>query len=246
MGPDTNLRAGVVAFLKTTVTRYRSNPTLVAWQVENEPLNPAGPHRWYIDKDLLSKEVTAVRGTDPTRPLIVGGFGHFNMLFDTASNRSGFDLGSPLGFQSSTAEAQSLGLLGGNDILGLDVYTEIDHRFLGQEGISHAGSDWTTKAGRWREVAPTQGKRAGITEAQGEPWESSLGNYRDPKSTLAPDIGTRFDSLRAQGFGTILLWGAEYWFWRADDGDPSWLDTVRGILAVNSDAPAVASTLSAP
>ena len=168
------------------------------------------------------------------------------MLFDTASKRSGFNLGSLLGLESSTAESQSLGLLGHKDILGLDIYAEIGYGFLGQTGVSHAGSDWATKAGHWRGVASSEGKRAWITEAQAEPWESAISSYGDPKSTLASDIDTRFDSIRSQGFGTILLWGSEYWLWRADNGDPSWLDAVKGILAENTEAPPVATTLSAP
>ena len=167
---DGLLRAGVLDFIQETVSRYRDNPALVAWQVENEPLNPAGPHRWYIGRDLLTMEVAALKAID-ARPVIVNAFGHFNMLFDRTSNRSGFDLKSLLGFESDTAEAQSLALLGRNDILGLDVYTEIGYTFLGHDGVSHAGSDWAAKAGHWGHVARAQGKQAWITEAQAEPWE---------------------------------------------------------------------------
>ncbi|MDQ6919492.1 MAG: hypothetical protein M3Z98_09055 [Candidatus Dormibacteraeota bacterium] len=235
---DGVLRAAVLDFVQETTSRYKDNPALLAWQVENEPLNPAGPHRWYIGRELLAKEVAIVKELD-SRPVIVNAFGHFNMLFDRTSNRSGFDLGALLGFDSNTAEAQSLGLLGRDDILGLDVYTEIGYNFLGHEGVSHAGSDWAAKAGHWRSVALRQGKQAWITEAQAEPWEASINTYGDPKSTVASDIPARFASIRAQGFSTILLWGAEYWLWRADNGDHSWLDAVTGVLAANAAAPPV-------
>jgi hypothetical protein len=228
---DGLLRAAVLDFVQETVTRYRENPALVGWQVENEPLNPAGPHRWFIGRDLLAMEVAALKALD-SRPVIVN-------AFDRTSNRSGFDLKALLGFESDTAEAQSLGVLDRGDILGLDVYTEIGYRFLGQDGISHAGSDWASKAGHWRSVALQQGKRAWITEAQAEPWESSISSYGDPKSTVAEDINARFSNIRAHGFGTILLWGSEYWLWRAANGDSSWLDAVNGILAANAGAPDV-------
>jgi hypothetical protein len=246
VGQDLVLRPAVLDFVRDTVARYQDNPALIAWQVENEPLNPAGPRHWYIGKDLLTREAAAVREVDSSRPLIVSAFGHFNMLFDQASNRSGFDLRSLLGFESATAESQSLEVLGHQDILGLDVYTEIGYKFLGQAGVSHAGSDWAAKAGHWRNVASGQGKRAWITEAQAEPWESSIDSYGDPKSTLAEDIQSRFNSISSEGFGTILLWGSEYWIWRAQNGDPSWLDAVRGILAANLDAPSLARSLAAP
>jgi len=237
---DGLLRAAVLDFVHETVSRYRNNPTLVAWQVENEPLNPAGPHRWFIGRDLLAMEVATLKSLD-SRPVIVNAFGHFNMLFDRTSNRSGFDLKSLLGFESDTAEAQSLGVLGRDDILGLDVYTEIGYRFLGHDGVSHAGSDWAGKAGHWRGVALKQSKQAWVTEAQAEPWESSINSYGDPKSTVAADIGARFTSIREQGFGTILLWGSEYWLWRASNGDPSWLNAVKTILAANAGAPDLVS-----
>ena len=237
-GQDPLLRSAVVDFVSATVSRYQDNPMLVAWQVENEPLNPAGPHRWFVGKDLLALEVDAVRAID-SRPTIVNAFGHFNMLFDHTSNRSGFDLKALLGFDSDTAEAQSLNLLGKGDILGLDIYTEIGYNFLGHDGVSHAGSDWATKAGHWLQVANKQGKQAWITEAQAEPWEASINSYGDPKSTVAEDIHSRFSSIRTQGFGTILLWGSEYWLWRADNGDTTWLDAVKGILAQNSAAPSL-------
>jgi hypothetical protein len=237
---DTILRAAVLDFVQEAVYRYRDNPALVAWQVENEPFNPAGPHRWYIGRDLLGMEVAALKAID-SRPVIVNAFGHFNMLFDHTSNRSGFDLKALLGFDSDTAEAQSLGVLGRGDILGLDVYTEIGYRFLGQDGVSHAGSDWAAKAGHWRGVALKQNKQAWVTEAQAEPWEASIVSYGDPKSTVAKDIQTRFESIQARGFGTILLWGSEYWLWRAANGDSSWLDSVTGILSANAAAPALAA-----
>ena len=241
VGQDPLLRAAAIDFVSATVGRYRDNAAIVAWQVENEPLNPAGPHRWYIGRDLLAAEVAALRQVDDRRPAIVNAFGHFNMLFDRASNRSGFDLRSLLGFDSDTAEAHSLGVLGKGDILGLDVYTEIGYSFLGQVGVSHAGSDWASKAGHWRTVALEQGKQAWITEAQAEPWEASMDSYGDPRSTGPEDIHSRFASIRAQGFGTILLWGSEYWLWRAANGDSTWLAAVNGILSANAGAPALAA-----
>jgi hypothetical protein len=240
VGLDLNLRAGVLDFVSTTVERYRDNPSVVAWQVENEPLNRAGPHRWYVGGDLLAEEVAAVRAAD-SRPLLMSAFSHFNLLIDRASIRSAFNLKSLLGFPSDTAEAQSLSLLRQGDILGLDVYTEIGYRFLGQVGVMRAASNWAARAGHWRRVASAQGKGAWITEAQAEPWEASISSYADPSSTVAADIQPRFSSIRDQGFSTILLWGAEYWLWRADNGDPSWLDAVNGILAENAAAPVVST-----
>lgn len=236
---DPAVKAGALVFVQQTVLRYQENPMLVAWQVENEPMNPAGPHRWWIDPKFVAQEVTAVKQLDGTRPVIVNAFGSFNMLFDRLSNRNGIDLTKLLGFESNTAEHQSLQSIGKGDILGLDIYTRIGYTWLGQDKVADADSGWATTAGHWRNQALKQSKQAWITEAQAEPWETTPKTLADPKSTLAPDIVKRFDKLQAQGFSTILLWGAEYWLWRDLNADPSWLDSVQTLLARNVSAPSL-------
>src|SRR2546429_9763756 len=55
------LRGPLLEFVTTTVERYRGSPAVVAWQVENEPLNRAGLRRRAIPFELLAAEVAAVR-----------------------------------------------------------------------------------------------------------------------------------------------------------------------------------------
>jgi len=52
-------------------------------------------------------------------------------------------------------------------------------------------------------------------------------------------IRTMFGALKDAGYSTILLWGSEYWLWRAADGDSRWLDTVQTILHSEARAPAL-------
>jgi hypothetical protein len=226
---ERSLTYPALAFVRETVKRYRSNVAVLAWQVENEPFNRAGPHRWYIDPAFVREEAATVRALD-WRPVIVNVFGHFNMLFDQASSRRGLDFRSLLGFDADQAERDSLGVLAPGDILGLDVYTGIGYSFLGQEHVSHAGSDWSDQVGRWRDFAQRQRTQAWITEAQAEPWEASSRSYAAPRSFAPDEVGKVFAELKDEGYTTILLWGSEYWLWRADAGDPRWLQAVTRIL----------------
>lgn len=236
---DPAVKAGALIFVEQTVLRYQDNPMLVAWQVENEPMNPAGLHRWWIDPKFVAQEAAAVKQLDDSRPVIVNAFGSFNMLFDRLSDRNGIDFSKLLGFESNTAENQSLMSIGKGDILGLDIYTRIGYTWLGQDKVANADSGWATQAGHWRNQAVKQGKQAWIMEAQAEPWETTPKTLADPKSTSASDIAKRFDKLQAQGFSTILLWGAEYWLWRDLNGDSSWLESVRALLGKNASAPSL-------
>src|SRR6202035_1075354 len=58
---DASLRSATLAFVNDTVLRYRDNSTLIAWQVENEPFNRAGPQRLWIDAAFLRDEISNVR-----------------------------------------------------------------------------------------------------------------------------------------------------------------------------------------
>jgi hypothetical protein len=96
--------------------------------------------------------------------------------------------------------------------------------------LSKSGSDWAYQAGRWHAIAQKQHKTAWVMEAQAEPWEGSTANLADPHSFYPTDMVEVFNGLKEEGFTTILLWGAEYWLWRASEGDPTWLDTATSIL----------------
>ncbi|MEP7104569.1 MAG: cellulase family glycosylhydrolase [Chloroflexota bacterium] len=237
---DLVLGDAVLPFIQQTVERYRDYPNLVAWQVENEPFNPSGPSRWWIGRDLLERELATVRSADRTRHrLIVNVFGHFNMQLDAASSRSGATLGSLLGFDSDSAERDALSVIQPGDILGSDVYTRIGYRFLGRDAVAEADSNWDDRVAEWQATALKQGKQAWVTEAQAEPWEADSSTYATPSSFSPPDVERTFHDLKLAGQSTVLLWGVEYWYWRLQNGDPTWLEAARSILRSEARAPAV-------
>jgi hypothetical protein len=235
-----SIRDGALTFVDETVQRYRDNPVLYAWQVENEPFNRAGPERLWIDASFVRDEITSVRQLDGHhRSIIVNAFSHFNLLFDQASARDGFDLRQLLGFDADSAERDGLSVLKRGDVLGLDVYTAIGYQFLGQNHMSRADSDWPDRLARMKDMAKSQGKQAWITEAQAEPWDATMDTFTNPQSTSPEATRSLFANLKDAGYTTILFWGSEYWLWRADNGDHRWIDTIKSILAQESSAPAL-------
>ncbi|HEX6489421.1 MAG TPA: hypothetical protein VF137_11205 [Candidatus Dormibacteraeota bacterium] len=238
VGASHAVRAEVVAYVRQTVLRYRASPSLVAWQVENEPFNPAGPHHWYIDQETVKAEMNAVRALDP-RPLEVNAFTHFNLLLDRASTGGGLSPASFLGFDAPYAETEALGVEHRGDVLGLDVYTHIGYDVLGQRGVTTADPDWAESAGRWAAKARDQRKLAWVMEAQAEPWEASPSTNAHPQSLRPTDIKANVDALKAAGFNTVVLWGSEYWLSREQAGDPTWVRAVDQVLTEQRAAPAL-------
>jgi hypothetical protein len=215
-----------VAHVRDVARRYRDNPMLMAWQIENEPFNRSGPQAVWIPRRVVRAEAEAVRSLDPIRPLVVTSFAHFDEGLDRSSSRdqSGWRRGLGL---TLPAEREALSILRRGDILGMDVYPSIG--WLDADGrarVAHAAPDQFATVARWRRIAREQGKQFWVTEAQAEPWEARRQTHADPLSTQPEAIEELVNRLVGIGVDTILLWGSEYWLWRADNGDPRWMDAV--------------------
>lgn len=222
------LGEAVLDLVEATVARYRGRRCVIAWQIENEPLNRSGPRRWWIGPELLREEVATARRTDPTRPIVLNVFAAFNARLDVASCRHGqLRL---LGRDAHRPEAEVASLLRPGDVLGLDVYRRIGYRFAGRRRFTTSRS-WLSNASRWRERAAAEGKQAWIVEAQAEPWEPGPVPAEPPYSCAPEMLGETVGALREAGYDTILLWGAEHWLARDAAGDPSWLRAVDRLLA---------------
>jgi hypothetical protein len=225
LGSDPGLREAVVGFVGETVARYQDRAGIVAWQVENEPFNKSGPNKWWIDPTLIEQEVAVVRALD-SRPIVLNTFAHFDLLNDWFSrpHRNLLDLAGEV------PEEEALRAVRAADVLGLDIYTHIGVAILGFEIVRTAAPDWAQSAQRWLQAAAAEGKEAWIIECQAEPWEPTKDTYAEPKSLTPEEIAGIYGHLAAAGFTTILLWGCEYWLWRAGTGDSRWLDAVNGLL----------------
>lgn len=223
---DPLVRAETLRFVEAVVTRYRDHPSVAYWQVENEPIDPAGPRGWRIGADFLAEEVALVRRLDGgQRPIIL------SMFLDTPPPLAGL----PPWRAHDEGRAQTL--LGLGDVLGLDLYPSRGFRFFGRDlYVNWSGWAWERAALNLRQLAERQGKEAWVMEAQAEPWEPSRLVYLDDGESRSVAPGTAaatFSRLRAAGFGTILLWGVEHWYMRLDrHDDPSWLDTLRPFFPV--------------
>jgi hypothetical protein len=216
---DPDLQLKTLEFVQRVVWRYADRGSIVAWQVENEPLDPAGPRRWRIGQDLLEREIAAVRRLDPrNRPIVVNLFVHVD----------------PLSFMLPLDERAET-ILKHADILGLDAYPVIGMRLLGLDFyLNWSGWAWERTLQRYAALAQDYGKRTWITEAQAEPWEPGKVVYKaaGASPSMAPGAASMIASrLHAAGFDTILLWGIEHWYMRKTvHDDPAWWSMGQDLL----------------
>ncbi|HEY8737307.1 MAG TPA: hypothetical protein VIO62_09710 [Candidatus Dormibacteraeota bacterium] len=226
---DVGIRRGLLDHVAATVRRYRGCRQLLAWQIENEPFNRSGPLGGLVPRSLVRAEAACVRGLDPTRPIVITTFGHFDAGLDRWSSRWQSTWRRRLRLEIP-GEREALAVLQADDVLGLDVYRAIGWRRDGVEGIAHAVPDQMDSVARWNRIARGQHKRLWITEAQAEPWEASRATHGDPVSVQPNDVLELYERLSSLSLEAILLWGVEYWLWRERHGDPRWSNVARRIL----------------
>jgi hypothetical protein len=220
---DPQLRVATRALLTATVEHVRERSVVVAWQVENEPLDPAGPHRWRIGADYLAEEVALVRALDPQhRPIIVNTFIETQPLAALPGARAGL--------WARTQQALALA-----DVLGLDVYPSRTLRLAGAElTVTWPAFLWAGVLADLHQAAAAHGKDAWIVEAQAEPWRSG-GRVPPPAwpgASVGPwSVAPVLSEFAAAGFRTVLLWGVEHWeARRSQDQDASWWTAVTRLL----------------
>lgn len=175
--------------IRTVVAHYRDNPTVIAWQVENEPLLTFGicPE---ADPGLLDAEIELVRRLDPSRPIIITDTGEFSFWIE-AGKRA--------------------------DILGSTLYRIIHDPTLGFVEYNFINPTSYARKARilhlWRPDV-----KVIVTELQAEPWVLHLPiasrSLEEQNISMNPEqFRDNIDFARRTGFDTFYLWGAEWWYW---------------------------------
>lgn len=175
--------------IEKTIKRYKDNPNIKAWQVENEPfLSSHFGECPPLDKEFLDRELELVRKLD-SRPVVVTDSGELS-LWAPAARRA--DIFGTTMYKQTYSEA-------------LGSYVEYPIR----PGFFHFKrnvADWFAEPEEWI-----------VIELQGEPWGPAP--YQDlsleeRKKTMNPEkFNKMIEFARQSGFKEFYLWGAEYWYW---------------------------------
>lgn len=200
-------RSRVKEYLARVVEHYRQEPAIERWQVENEPLFSFFGVCPPPDAHFLDEEIAVVRARDSSRPIVLTDSGEFSTW---------------------------RGVAGRADVIGTTLYRTVWNQYTGW---------WTHLLPPWWYAVRAQlaEKFAGIErvivmELQAEPW--AAGN-RSIVTVPFDEQTERFNLkefertvvfARATGLPEIYLWGAEWWYWRRAQGDPTFWDAGRRLL----------------
>jgi hypothetical protein len=197
----------ISAYITEAVTRYKSDPTIIYWQVENEPYLDvfATEHCGKLDESFLEEEIALVRSLDATRPILVTDSGN---------------LGTWKGAYSH------------GDAFGTSVYVYFWNPELGQFKTVLPAWFYRLKEGI---ISLFYGKKQTfLIELSAEPWllEPVINAPLDVQYSRM-NVG-KFNEIleyaKDTRYETQYLWGAEWWYWLHIQGESHMWDRAKEVF----------------
>lgn len=186
--------SAVLSMLEQTVTHLKNQTTIIAWQVENEPLlslfGACGMH----SVSSVKKEIALVRSLDPSRPILTTDSGELSTWFREA----------PL-----------------VNALGISIYRQTWNAYLGKIIYPLTASMYRRHAELTEALTGTP---IFVSELQAEPWakKSLTETPIDEQLQIFNEKNLNDNIAFAQkvGLSPVYLWGAEWWYWLKQNDHP--------------------------
>jgi hypothetical protein len=201
----------VLTMIQTAVARLKNHPSIVGWQIENEPYFQYGPDCPVTSHELYEKEMVLVKQLSD-KPIIATDSGEKGAWVNVAWS--------------------------GADKLGTTMYREAYYEKRGKY-VTYPLPWWTynVKAGTVKLLTGAE-EVIGV-ELQAEPWLIvSNPTVTPPEEQLihmnADIFQNNIDYATKVGFAENYLWGAEWWYWmQKEHGDGSMVKAAQYLFTKN-------------
>lgn len=203
---DALRQEALLQVIERTVTRYRTDPSVTMWQVENEPFLTFFGICPDFDKEFLDREIALVKKLDPERPVLATDSGELSLWFRAAKR---------------------------GDVFGTTLYRKIWKDPFGYVTYPIGPNFFLAK--EWLVRLVTHQENFIVIELQAEPWVNRwIGDVPLDEQFLTMDERQLRENLRYAeqvGFPAIYLWGAEWWYWlKTEKHYPAVWDTARELF----------------
>lgn len=197
-------------FMTTVINRYKNNPALSDYELENEFFMKVFGTCTDFDRNRLIAEFNLVKKDDSLHPVIIS----------RSDNWVGIPLGKPT-----------------PDEFAISVYKRVWDSIFTKRYFEYPLPSWfyASLAGYEEMVS---GKNMIIHELQAEPWPPKGDDIvttplsEQFKSMNAARLQSRITYAEKTGMRTIDLWGAEWWYWlKVDKHDSSVWNVVKQAVA---------------
>ena len=204
--PQQDKEQDTLDYLKTTVERYKNDPQIIAWQVENEPFLTFFGDCPKFSPAFLDKEIALVKSLD-SRPIVVTDSGELSVWYPAASRANIFGTSVYLNTYSSNFKSYiHYPILPG--------FFQLKKNIVGL--FAHP-------------------KKWIVIEMQAEPWgPDSVLNLSDADmaKTMTPEKLQYILNFGQQaGFQEFYLWGVEWWAWEKQvKGNSAYWDMAKTLF----------------
>jgi hypothetical protein len=179
----------LLSFISTVVNRYKNNPALGTYELENEYFLKAFGTCTNYSRDRLIAEFNLVKKLDPHHTIII--------------SRSNNAIGTPIGKPTP-------------DEFGVSIYKRVWDSYVTHRYFEYPIPAWYYGFLAGTEEIIT-GKNTIIHELQAEPWPPTdmvhASQKEQAKSMNATILKSRFQYAEATGMKTVDFWGAEWWYY---------------------------------
>ncbi len=183
----------LLEYLEKVVNRYEDNPTVVAWQVENEPFLPFGECP-KLDKQFLDEEIITVKKIS-NKPVIITDSGEFGLWFPAAKR---------------------------GDIFGSTLYRYVWNRVFGYITYPLPPSFFRLKQGLLKLfvgqkpiiVVELQAEPWTPRALRDIPLDEQFVHFNPER------FEEILEYIKGTGFDTFYFWGVEWWYWLKIQGHP--------------------------
>lgn len=187
----------ILEYMQTVVERYKDNPAITYWQVENEPYLEvfAKEHCGEFDERFFEGQVEFMRVLDDSRPLLVTDSGNLGLWAGPYRN---------------------------GDAFGTSVYVHFWNPEVGQ--FRTVLPPWFYRVKDNLMALRYGEKETMLIELSAEPWLLEPITAVDVETQFSRMDMEKFmdilDYAERTHFEKQYLWGAEWWYWLIDKGHP--------------------------
>jgi hypothetical protein len=188
----------ILEYITLVVERYKDDPSITHWQVENEPFLEvfATEHCGVLDESFLEKEIALVKALDPSRPILVTDSGNLGTW---------------------------AGAFKHGDSFGTSVYIYFWNPELGQFRTVLPPWAYRVKENIMKLVYGD--KETFLIELSAEPWLIEPIIDTDIATQYSRMDIQKFEDIiqyaKDTRYEKQYLWGAEWWYWLKQKGDSS-------------------------
>ncbi len=190
-------------YIEKIVSRYKDNPAVIAWQIENEPFLPFGECS-LLDKNILDEEIVLVRGLS-NKPIIITDGGEFGIWLSSAKR---------------------------SDIFGSTLYRHVYKKPIGYFTYPLPPWFFRLKQGLVKLFYGEKPMFIAELQAEPwlpqMLYETSIDEQY--KHFNPERFEKELEYIKGTGFDTFYFWGVEWWYWLKTQGHPEMWDMAKEVI----------------